>query len=99
MTQLRVILDASAKTTTEVSLNDQPSRNLQEGDSVLKKGEQLLPTRCPLARIVEVNRGKDGYVLVATVRKSEGNHKRPIGKIVLLIRITQNSQDRNNADL
>ena len=39
MTQLRVVFDASAKTTMGDSLNDQPSRSLQEGVIVCLKKE------------------------------------------------------------
>ena len=52
MKQLHVILDASANTTTEVSLNDQPSRTLQEGDIVCFKKESScsqLDVRSPVS--------------------------------------------------
>ena len=70
---------------------------MQEGDILcIKKGEKLLPTKWPLARIVEVDQGKDGYIRVGTVRTSKETYKGPITKTVLLIWITQDSQDNNN---
>ena len=39
-----------------------PSRNRQVGDVVVLKEDNVMPTKWPLARVVEVHRGKDGLV-------------------------------------
>ena len=64
-----------------------PSRNIQIDDIVLVKEDSLIPTKWPLARVTEVNVGKDGLVRVVTVKTHSGTYKRPITKIALLLPI------------
>ena len=61
-------------------------RNIQVGDVVCVRDEHLAPTKWPLARVVDVYPGQDGQVRVVTVRTSRGTYKRPVTKIVTLIR-------------
>lgn len=62
-----------------------PARNLEVGDVVVLKGDNTLPTRWPLARVVQVHRRNDGLVRVATVKTARGTYKRPANKIALLL--------------
>ena len=62
-----------------------PSRNIQVGDIVILQEDNLIPTKWPLARVVHVHPGNDGFVCVATVKTSTGIYKRPITKMALLI--------------
>ena len=62
-----------------------PSRNIQVNDLVCIREDTLIPTKWPLARVVEVHQGKDGFVRVATVRTSKGVYTRPIVKLVPIL--------------
>ena len=62
-----------------------PSRNMQVGDLVLLHEDNLVPTKWPMGRIVDVHPGKDGFVRIVTVQTSNGTYKRPITKIALLL--------------
>ena len=62
-----------------------PTKNLQVGDVVCVRGQNLPPTKWPLARIVQVYPGKDGHTRVATVRTAQGTYRRPITKLVPLL--------------
>ena len=62
-----------------------PSRNLRIGDIVVLKEDGLIPTKWPLARIVETHPGKDDHVRVATIKTATGTYKRPITNLVLLL--------------
>jgi len=66
-----------------------PSRNLTVGDVVVLKEESIIPTKWPLARVIQVHPGKDGLVRVATVRTEKGTYKRPVSKIALLLPHTE----------
>ena len=59
-----------------------PSRNVQVGDIVALKEDILVPTRWPLARVIETHVGKDNHVRVVTVKTASGIYKRPITKVV-----------------
>ena len=61
------------------------SRNLQSGDIVILHEDNLVPTKWPLGRIVNVYPGKDGIVRVADVKTPNGTYKRPVAKIALLL--------------
>ena len=63
------------------------SRNFQVGDIVILQESGLVPTRWPLARIVEVHPGSDGNVRVVTVKTANGCYKRPITKLALILSI------------
>ena len=62
-----------------------PSKNIQVNDIVILQEENLIPTKWPLARVLEVHPGKDGLVRVATVKTSSGIYKRPTTKLALLL--------------
>lgn len=56
--------------------------NLKIGDLVIIKEDNINPSRWPLARITEVQPGKDGIVRVVTVQsKARQQMKRPITKV------------------
>ena len=50
----------------------------------------LAPTKWELVRVIEVYPSKDGLVRVVTIRTSNGNYKRPVTKIALLLPIIKN---------
>ena len=62
-----------------------PSRNLCPGDLVLLQEESIIPTKWPLARVVKVHPGRDGFVRVATIKTKTGLYTRPVTKIALLM--------------
>ena len=62
-----------------------PSRNIQTNDIVVLQDDNLIPTKWPLARVLQVHPGKDGIVRVATVKMSTGMYKRPVSKLALLL--------------
>ena len=62
-----------------------PTRNLQVGDLVCLCEDNLVPTKWPLGRVVDVRPGADGLVRVVTVRTSKGIYKRPSVKIALIL--------------
>ena len=61
------------------------TRNLQVGDIVLLQESNLVPTRWPLGKVVEVCPGGDGFVRVVKVKTQSGIYKRPISKVAVLI--------------
>lgn len=58
--------------------------NIEVNDLVMLKDENLPPLKWPLARVVEVCRGDDGCVRVATVKSMDGIFKREITKLCKL---------------
>ena len=62
-----------------------PTRNITVGDLVILRDDSPLPTKWPLARVVEVHPGKDALVRVATIRTSTGIYTRPVTKLALLL--------------
>ncbi|XP_043271223.1 uncharacterized protein [Venturia canescens] len=58
--------------------------NLQLGDLVVIKDENLPPIRWKMDRIVELHPGSDKHVRVVTVRASNGRIKRSIAKVCKL---------------
>ena len=69
-----------------------PSRNIAVGDLVILKDDSPLPTRWPLARVVGVHPGGDGFVRVATVKTKSGTYTRPVTKLALLLPAQSNSE-------
>ena len=61
------------------------STNICVGDIVILQEDNLIPTKWPLARVIEVHPGKDDLVRVVTVKTSSGTYKRPISKIAFLL--------------
>ena len=62
-----------------------PTRNIQSGDVVILHEDNIMPTKWPLARVVQVHGGKDGLVRVVTVKTAKGTYKRPVTKLALLL--------------
>ncbi|XP_055381380.1 uncharacterized protein LOC129611975 [Condylostylus longicornis] len=58
--------------------------NMQLGDLVLLKDENLPPSRWLMGRIIETHPGPDGLVRVVTIKTKNGTLKRSIVKICLL---------------
>ena len=65
-----------------------PSRNVEVGDVVILQEGNLIPTKWPLARVIETHPGKDGFVRVITVKTSTGIYKRPTAKVALLLPVS-----------
>jgi hypothetical protein len=63
----------------------EPSRNLCPGDLVLLQEESIVPTKWPLARVVKIHPGRDGFVRVATIKTKTGLYTRPVTKLALLM--------------
>ena len=61
-----------------------PRANIEIGNIVLIKDEQLPPTKWALAKVEKVHYGQDGKVRVAEVKSSKGIFTRPIVKLVPL---------------
>ena len=62
-----------------------PSRNLCPRDLVLLQEESIVPTKWPLARVMKVHPGRDGFVRVATIKTNTGLYTRPVTKLALLM--------------
>ena len=52
---------------------------------VLLQEESLVPTKWPLARVVQIHPGRDGLVRVATIKTKTGVYTRPVTKLALLM--------------
>lgn len=61
-----------------------PNKNVDVGDIVVIRQENLPPTEWRLGRIVKVYLGSDGRVRVADLRTQKGLITRPISKLVIL---------------
>ena len=62
-----------------------PTRNIQTGDVVILQEDNMVPTKWPLAKVIQVHTGKDGLVRVVTIKTASGTYKRPVTKIALLL--------------
>lgn len=60
-------------------------KNLEVGDIVVIKEDNLLSAQWPLARVTEIYPGEDGLVRVVSVRTNKGVYKRPVSKLALLL--------------
>lgn len=60
------------------------SQNLEIGELVILKEDNVPPTYWPLARIVETHPGTDGLVRAVTIKTCNGVYKRPTIKICRL---------------
>lgn len=60
------------------------TKNLESGNMVLLKDEQLPPARWLLGRVTETHPGKDGLVRVVSIKTKNSIIKRPVSKICLL---------------
>lgn len=63
---------------------NKPTRNLQEGDVVLVKEDNLPPGKWALARVTQLHPGSDGHVRVATLKTQTKTMKRPVTKLAPL---------------
>lgn len=61
-----------------------PEDNIQIGDLVLIKDENLPPSHWALARVTNTHPGKDGLVRVVSLRSKDKNLQRPIHKLCKL---------------
>ena len=68
-----------------------PSRNVVVGDIVILQESGTIPTKWPIARIIDVHPGSDQLIRVVTVRTSQGTYKRPVTKVAVLIPNENNS--------
>ena len=62
-----------------------PSRNIKIGDMVILCEDSIIPTKWPLARVVDVHPGRDNLVRVATIKTSNGTYTCPVTKLPLLL--------------
>ncbi|XP_037942534.1 uncharacterized protein LOC119675408 [Teleopsis dalmanni] len=60
------------------------SANIQLGDMVIIKEDNVPVMQWPLGRIVHVYKGTDGHIRVADVKTSAGIFKRPIHRLAIL---------------
>ena len=61
-----------------------PTRNAQVRDVVILQEDNMVPTKWPLAKVIQTHR-KDGLVRVVTIKTATGTYKRPVIKIALLL--------------
>ena len=61
-----------------------PTRNAQVGDVVILQEDNMVPTKWPLAKVIQTHTGKDGLVRVVTIKTATGTYKQPVIKIALL---------------
>ena len=62
-----------------------PTRNVQVGDVIILPEDNMVPTKWPLAKVIQTHTGKDGLVRVVTIKTATGTYKRPVTKIALLL--------------
>ncbi len=62
-----------------------PTWNMQIGDIVVLQEDNMVPTKWPLAKVVQVHEGCDKLVRVVSIKTATGIYKRPITKIALLL--------------
>ena len=54
------------------------------GDVVIIRDDNTSPTQWPLARVIKIHKGKDGYVRVVDLKTLKGEYRCPVSKVVLL---------------
>ena len=62
-----------------------PTSNVQVGDIVILQEDNMVPTKWPLAKVIQTHTGKDGLVGVVTIKTATRTYKRPVTKIALLL--------------
>ena len=62
-----------------------PSKNIVVGDIVVLRENGMVPTRWPIAKVIETHAGRDKLVRVVTVKTSTGTYTRPVNKLALLL--------------
>nr|XP_037875903.1 uncharacterized protein LOC119630464 [Bombyx mori] len=60
---------------------NKPTKNINVGDIVLVKDNNLPPGKWALGRVLETHPGSDGYVRVTTIKTRTGVTKRPVTKL------------------
>lgn len=58
-----------------------PNQNVNVGDLVMLHEDHVPPLKWPMARVIEVHRGQDGFVRVVTVKTAHSEFKRAITRI------------------
>lgn len=61
-----------------------PKENLKIGDMVIIMAENVPPTAWPLGRVLQVNKGQDGFVRTALIKTETSQLERPIQKLCVL---------------
>ena len=61
------------------------TRNLQKGDLVLLKDNNLQPLQWPTARVSKIFSGNDGQIRVVEIKTTKGTFIRPSHKLILLL--------------
>ena len=64
---------------------EESNQKFEVCDVVVLKEGNLFPTKWPLARVLQVYYGKDGFVRVAIVTTAKGTYKPPVTKFVPLL--------------
>ena len=62
-----------------------PTRNVLVGDVVILQEDNMVPTKWPLAKVIQTHTRKDRLVRVVTIKTATGAYKRPVTKIALLL--------------
>jgi hypothetical protein len=70
-------------TLNKLSKWQNPTRNVEVGDIVVLKEDNLFPTKWPLARVSEIHKGKDGLVRVATVTTAKGTYVTKLAPLLM----------------
>jgi len=67
------------------------SNNLETGEVVILKEDNVKPSQRPLARITEAHANKDGIVRVVSIKKSgRVTTKRPFHKLISFLLVVDN---------
>ena len=61
------------------------TRYVQVGGVIILQEDNMVPTKWPLAKVIQTHTGKDGLVRVVTIKTATGTYKRPVTKITLLL--------------
>jgi len=63
---------------------NKPTRNFKIGDIILLKTEYTPRAHWPLAKVIEVYPGKDGYIRSVKIKLADTTLVRPVNKLCLL---------------
>ena len=61
------------------------TKNPKVGDVVVLREDNMVATKWPIAKIVEVHAGQDGIVRVVTLKTPTGIYTRPVAKTAPLL--------------
>ena len=62
-------------------------------DVVLLIGDEVIPSKWPLAKVVKVYPGRDGVVRVVDIKTSKGTYHRPVHKLASLPLLETNNSN------